>query len=132
MRIAKEIYRADDVEYTEIAEKQIEDFEKKGFGRFPICVAKTQYSFSGDASKKGTIHQNMFLLNFLILGAPRGFSITVQQVRCNAGAEFLFPIVGSISTMPGLPIRPCFYDVNLTLKNHSSFIVFVDRLGSSD
>eukprot|EP00210_Caulerpa_lentillifera_P008036 g7673.t1 len=98
LKIAREIYRADGVEYTEKAELQIEDFEKKGFGKLPICVAKTQYSFSGDATKKG---------------APKGFTITVQQVRCNAGAEFLFPIVGSISTMPGLPIRPCFYDIDL-------------------
>ena len=85
-KIAKEIYRADGVDFTAAAQKQINELNKLGYDKFPICVAKTQYSFSDDAK---------------LLGAPTGFRITVS-----AGAGFIVALTGSIMTMPGLPKVP--------------------------
>ncbi|NWF64401.1 MAG: formate--tetrahydrofolate ligase [Chloroflexi bacterium] len=99
--IAAEIYRADGVDYTPEAEEQIERYTRLGFGDLPICMAKTHLSFSTDAAQKG---------------APTGFRITVREVRASAGAGFLYPILGDMRTMPGLPTRPSFYDVDLDLK----------------
>eukprot|EP00199_Chlamydomonas_sp_CCMP681_P001381 CAMPEP_0119108120 /NCGR_PEP_ID=MMETSP1180-20130426/13478_1 /TAXON_ID=3052 ORGANISM="Chlamydomonas cf sp, Strain CCMP681" /NCGR_SAMPLE_ID=MMETSP1180 /ASSEMBLY_ACC=CAM_ASM_000741 /LENGTH=636 /DNA_ID=CAMNT_0007093703 /DNA_START=81 /DNA_END=1991 /DNA_ORIENTATION=+ len=96
--IAKQMYHADGVEYTPQAEAQIEKFTRLGLDKLPICMAKTQYSFSHDASKKG---------------APSGFILPIRDVRASAGAGFLVPLVGLIATMPGLPTRPCFYDIDL-------------------
>ena len=89
--IANEIYHADGVEYTKAAEKQIQELNKLGYDKLPICMAKTQYSFS-DYPKK--------------LGAPRGFKINVREVKLSAGAGFLVVLTGSIMTMPGLPKVP--------------------------
>ena len=89
--IAREIYGADGVEYTAQAKKEIAQLEKAGFGKLPICMAKTQYSFSDDASK---------------LGRPTGFTLTVREVQLAAGAGFLVPITGEILRMPGLPKAP--------------------------
>lgn len=89
--IAKEIYRADDVNYTPQADKAIAEFTAMGFGELPVCIAKTQYSFSDDEKK---------------IGSPRGFSITVRELRLAAGAGFIVAILGNIMTMPGLPKRP--------------------------
>ena len=89
--ICKEIYRADDVVYTEEAEKQIEEFTALGYDKTPICIAKTPQSFTDDPK---------------VLGAPRGFKITVKEVRLSAGAGFIVPLTGSIMTMPGLPKVP--------------------------
>lgn len=89
--IAKEIYRADGVIFTVQAEKALAEIEKLGFGTAPVCVAKTQYSLSDDASK---------------LGRPEGFSITVRDVKLSAGAGFVVALTGDIMIMPGLPKAP--------------------------
>ena len=99
--IAMKIYRADGVDYTPQAEEQIERYTRLGFDHLPICMAKTHLSFTHDASIKG---------------APTGFRITVREIRASAGAGFLYPILGDMRTMPGLPTRPVFYDVDLDLK----------------
>ncbi|GAB4401719.1 MAG: hypothetical protein OHK003_28510 [Anaerolineales bacterium] len=99
--IAKEIYRADGVDYTPEAEEQIERYTRLGFDKLPICMAKTHLSFTTDATQKG---------------APTGFRIKVREIRASVGAGFLYPILGDMRTMPGLPTRPVFYDVDLDLK----------------
>ena len=99
--ISKEIYGADGVDFSDMANKQIEQYEKSGFGNLPICIAKTQYSFSCDPSAKGV---------------PTGHRITVREIRSCAGAGFLYPICGDIMTIPGLPTRPGFYDVDVDLE----------------
>jgi formyltetrahydrofolate synthetase len=96
--ICREIYRADGVDYSEMAERQIAQYEKAGFGNLPICIAKTQYSFSCDANAKGV---------------PTGFRVPVREIRGCVGAGFLYPICGTIMTVPGLPTRPGFYDVDI-------------------
>ena len=89
--IATKVYRADGVVLTADAKKQVKQLTEMGFDKMPICMAKTQFSFSDDASK---------------LGAPRGFKITVREVKVNAGAGFLVAKTGNIMTMPGLPKVP--------------------------
>ena len=89
--IAKEIYGAGQVVYTEEADKQIADFTALGFDKTPICIAKTPQSLTDDAK---------------VLGAPRGFTVTVKEVRLSAGANFIVPLTGAIMTMPGLPKVP--------------------------
>ncbi len=100
-KIATDIYRADGVDYSPEAEEQITRYTRLGFDKLPICMAKTHLSFTTDASKKG---------------APTGFRISVREIRASAGAGFLYPILGDMRTMPGLPTRPVFYDVDLDLK----------------
>ncbi len=89
--IAKKIYRADGVEFTPAAKKQLATIEGLGFGNLPVCMAKTQFSFSDDAS---------------LLGAPRGFKITIKDVKVCAGAGFVVVKTGDIMTLPGLPKVP--------------------------
>ena len=89
--IATKIYHADGVEFAPSAAKQLQQFEELGFGELPICMAKTQYSFTDDQTK---------------LGAPENFKITVREVRVSAGAGFVVCLTGSIMTMPGLPKVP--------------------------
>lgn len=89
--IAKKIYRADGVNFTKAAKKEIADLERLGFDKMPICMAKTQYSFADDPNLKG---------------APRGFEITVKKVKVSAGAGFIVALTGDIMTMPGLPKIP--------------------------
>ena len=89
--IVTKIYGGNDVAYTPEAEAEIARLEKLGFGNTPVCMAKTQYSFSDDATK---------------LGAPRGFTVTVRQVKISAGAGFVVALTGNILTMPGLPKVP--------------------------
>ncbi len=89
--IAKRIYHADGVVFEPAAVREIAKLEKLGFGAMPVCMAKTQYSFSDDAAK---------------LGAPRGFNITVREVKVSAGAGFVVALTGSIMTMPGLGKTP--------------------------
>lgn len=96
--IAKEMYRAGSVEYLPEAEKQIELFTKMGYANLPICMAKTQYSFSADPTVKG---------------APSGFVLPIREIRASVGAGFLYPLVGNMNTMPGLPTRPCFYEIDI-------------------
>ena len=89
--IATKIYHADGVEFAPSAAKQLQQLEELGFGELPICMAKTQYSFTDDQTK---------------LGAPENFKITVREVRVSAGAGFIVCLTGSIMTMPGLPKVP--------------------------
>ena len=89
--IATRIYRADGVAFTPAAKKQIAQLTALGFGELPVCVAKTQYSFSDNPA---------------LLGAPEGFTVTVRNVKVSAGAGFLVALTGDIMTMPGLPKRP--------------------------
>jgi formate--tetrahydrofolate ligase len=89
--IAKELYRADDATADKSVKDQLKTWEEMGFGKLPVCIAKTQYSFSTNPDAKG---------------APTGFSIPVREVRLSAGAEFVVAICGEIMTMPGLPKTP--------------------------
>ena len=89
--IAKNVYRADGVDFTPAAKKEIKELEELGFGGLPICMAKTQYSFSDNPDLKG---------------APRGFRIMVKKVKVSAGAGFIVALTGNIMTMPGLPKVP--------------------------
>jgi formate--tetrahydrofolate ligase len=89
--IAKKSYHADGVALTANARKQMAEHEANGFGNLPICMAKTQYSFSDDPA---------------LLGAPRGFTVTVRNLKVSAGAGFLVSLTGDIMTMPGLPKVP--------------------------
>jgi formyltetrahydrofolate synthetase len=98
--IAKSIYGAAGVEYSETAEKQISLYTKLGFDKLPICMAKTQLSISHDANLKG---------------APSGFIVPIKYIRASVGAGFLYPLLGEMMTMPGLPTRPAFYDVDIDL-----------------
>jgi methylenetetrahydrofolate dehydrogenase (NADP+) / methenyltetrahydrofolate cyclohydrolase / formyltetrahydrofolate synthetase len=99
--ICREIYRADGVDYSPEAEAKIELFNKLGFADLPMNMAKTHLSFTHDASIKG---------------APRGFRVPIRDIRASVGAGFLYPLLGEMRTMPGLPTRPVFYDVDLDLK----------------
>ncbi|WP_420627928.1 formate--tetrahydrofolate ligase [Candidatus Leptofilum sp.] len=99
--IAKEIYGADGVEYSEKAEEQIADYNRLGFDKLPMCMAKTHLSLSHDPNLKGR---------------PTGFTLPIREIRASVGAGFLYPLVGTMSTMPGLPTRPSFYDVDLDLE----------------
>ena len=89
--IVKKVYRGNGVVFTSAAKKQIDTLEKLGFGAMPVCMAKTQYSFSDNA---------------LLLGAPEGFTVTVKNVKVSAGAGFIVVLTGDIMTMPGLPPVP--------------------------
>jgi len=89
--IAKEIYRAKDISVDKPVRDQLANFEAMGYGKFPICMAKTQYSFSTNPDAKG---------------APTDHTINVREVRLSAGAEFVVAICGEIMTMPGLPKVP--------------------------
>jgi formyltetrahydrofolate synthetase len=96
--IAKEVYGADGVTYEALAERQIKQYEQAGFGSLPICMAKTHLSLSHDPSKKGV---------------PTGFTVPVREVRASVGAGFIYPLLGEMSTMPGLPMHPAFMDVDI-------------------
>ncbi|HWO87394.1 MAG TPA: formate--tetrahydrofolate ligase, partial [Stellaceae bacterium] len=97
--IAQRLYGASDVEADKRIKDQLADFEKQGFGHFPVCIAKTQYSFSTDANLKG---------------APSGHILTVREVRLSAGAEFVVVICGDIMTMTGLPRVPAANSIEVT------------------
>ena len=96
--IAREIYRADDIAADKSVKDRFAELEKEGFGKFPICVAKTQYSFSTNADAKGS---------------PTGFTIPIREVRLSAGAEFVVVVCGDIMTMPGLPKVPAANSIEL-------------------
>ncbi len=100
-KIATTIYGADGVTYEAAAEKQIKNFEKAGFGHLPVCMAKTHLSISH---------------NPVLKGRPRGFTVPVREVRASVGAGFIYPLLGEMRTMPGLPSRPAFMDVDLNLE----------------
>jgi len=99
--IVKEIYGGAGVEFLPEAEKKIELYNRVGFDKLPICMAKTHLSLSHDPNLKG---------------APTGFIVPVRDIRASVGAGFLYPLLGAMSTMPGLPTRPVFYDVDLDLE----------------
>ena len=99
--IARRMYGADGVEYSEEAEAKIELYTRVGFDKLPICMAKTHLSLSHDPTLKG---------------APTGFTVPVRDIRASVGAGFLYPLLGTMSTMPGLPTRPAYYDVDLNLE----------------
>jgi methylenetetrahydrofolate dehydrogenase (NADP+)/methenyltetrahydrofolate cyclohydrolase/formyltetrahydrofolate synthetase len=99
--ICKEIYGADGVDYLPEAEQKIALYTKLGFDKLPLCMAKTHLSFSHDPTLKG---------------APTGFRVPIRDLRASVGAGFLYPLLGEMRTMPGLPTRPIFYDVDLDLK----------------
>lgn len=96
--ITTRIYRADGVAFTPAAKKQIAQLTALGFGELPVCVAKTQYSFSDNPA---------------LLGAPEGFTVTVRNVKVSAGAGFLVALTGDIMTMPGLPKRPAAENIDV-------------------
>ena len=96
--IAKRLYGADEVSVSSTAKKQLARFEAWGYGHLPVCMAKTQYSFSHDAGG---------------LGAPSGFTLPVAEFRLNAGAGFIVAILGNMMTMPGLPKRPAAADMDM-------------------
>ena len=96
--ICKEIYGAAGVEYSPLAKQKIETYTAQGFSKLPICMAKTQYSFSHDPKLKG---------------APSGFIVPVRDIRASVGAGFLYPLLGEMSTMPGLPTRPGFFNIDV-------------------
>ncbi len=99
--IATQIYGADGVEYSEEAEKKIILYTQNGFDNLPMCMAKTHLSLSHDPQLKG---------------APTGFILPIRDLRASIGAGFIYPLVGTMSTMPGLPTRPAYYDVDLDLE----------------
>jgi len=99
--IAQKIYRADDITGDKRVQDQLADFEKNGMGSFPVCIAKTQYSFSADASLKG---------------APTGFTVPVREVRLSNGAGFIVVVCGDIMTMPGLPRFPAANSIGLNAE----------------
>ena len=97
--IATRVYHADGVDLTPAAQRELAQLEEQGFGGLPVCVAKTQYSFSDDPAK---------------LGAPEGFRITVRSLRVCAGAGFVVALTGDIMTMPGLPRHPAAEGIDVT------------------
>jgi formyltetrahydrofolate synthetase len=99
--IAKEIYRADSVSYTPEAEAKIKLFTDMGLSHLPLCMAKTHLSFTHDPKLKGS---------------PRGWTLPITDVRASVGAGFLFPLCGTMRTMPGLPTRPVFTEIDIDLK----------------
>ncbi|MBI4926569.1 MAG: formate--tetrahydrofolate ligase, partial [Anaerolineae bacterium] len=99
--IAREVYGADGVDYSPEAEAQISEYTRLGFDRLPICMAKSHLSLSHDATLKGV---------------PKGFRLPVREIRASVGAGFLYPLIGKMSTMPGLPTRPAFFDIDIDLE----------------
>jgi len=96
--VAHEVYGADGVEYSPQAEKRISEYEKLGYGRLPVCMAKTHLSLSHDPALKGV---------------PKGFRIPIRDVMASVGAGFVYPLLGEMAVMPGLPTRPAFFDVDI-------------------
>jgi methylenetetrahydrofolate dehydrogenase (NADP+)/methenyltetrahydrofolate cyclohydrolase/formyltetrahydrofolate synthetase len=99
--VAREIYRAQEVSYTPEAEAKIKLFTQMGLSYLPLCMAKTHLSFTHDPALKGT---------------PRGWTLPITDVRASVGAGFLYPLCGTMRTMPGLPTRPAFTDVDIDLE----------------
>jgi len=96
--ICKKIYGADGVSYEPLAEKKVELYTKLGFDELPMCMAKTHLSLSHDGTLKGR---------------PTGFTVPIRDIRASVGAGFLYPLLGTMSTMPGLPTRPAYYEIDV-------------------
>jgi len=113
--IAKEIYRADEVLADKKIRDQLKQWEEAGYGNLPVCMAKTQYSFSTDPNLRG---------------APTGHSLPIREVRLSAGAGFVVAICGEIMTMPGLPRKPSaeaiMLDENGDVQRACSFILQIN------
>jgi formyltetrahydrofolate synthetase len=101
--ICTKIYGADGVDYMPEAEAKIELYTRLGFDKLPLCMAKTHLSLSHDPEQKGV---------------PKGYRIPIRDIRASVGAGFLYPLLGTMRTMPGLPTRPVFYDVDLDLETN--------------
>ncbi|KAG0013927.1 C-1-tetrahydrofolate synthase, cytoplasmic [Podila clonocystis] len=99
--IAREMYGADGIELSDLAKEKIATYTRQGFGNLPICMAKTHLSLSHDPTKKGV---------------PTGFVTPIRDIRASVGAGFLYPLCGAMQTMPGLPTRPAFYDVDIDFE----------------
>lgn len=99
--IACEVYGADGVDYSTLAEQRLARYEQLGYGNLPICMAKTHLSLSHDPELKGV---------------PTGFRIPIRDVSASVGAGFVYPILGEMSTMPGLPTRPAYYDIDIDFE----------------
>ncbi|XP_065051570.1 C-1-tetrahydrofolate synthase, cytoplasmic-like [Rhopilema esculentum] len=104
--IAKKIYGADGIDLGEEAKQRIERYKTQGFNDLPICMAKTHLSLSHNPELKGV---------------PTGFVLPIRDVRASVGAGFLYPLVGTMSTMPGLPTRPCFFDIDIDPETEEVF-----------
>ncbi len=100
-KIAHDVYGADGVDYSPESEERIKEYTRLGFDKLPICMAKTHLSISHDPELKGV---------------PAGFRIPIRDVRASVGAGFIYPILGTMATMPGLPTRPAFYDMDIDLE----------------
>ena len=96
--IAREVYGADGVDYLPEAEERIAEYTRLGFDKLPVCMAKTHLSLSHDATLKGV---------------PKGFRIPIRDIRASVGAGFVYPLLGTMSTMPGLPTRPVFMEIDI-------------------
>jgi methylenetetrahydrofolate dehydrogenase (NADP+)/methenyltetrahydrofolate cyclohydrolase/formyltetrahydrofolate synthetase len=96
--VAREMYGASGIELSDFARQQIDTYTKQGYGNMTVCIAKTQYSFSHDPKLKG---------------APTGFVVPIRSVKLSAGAGFVFPLVGDMQTLPGLPTRPGYFEIDL-------------------
>jgi len=103
--IAREIYRADGVTYSKEARRSMDLLTDMGYGRLPVCIAKTQMSLSDDPALKG---------------APKGFKLNVREIRVSAGAGFVVALTGSIMTMPGLPKRPAAENIDIDADGNIS------------
>ena len=99
--IACEVYGADGVDYSPEAEDRLVEYERLGYGNLPICMAKTHLSLSHDPALKGV---------------PRGYRIPIRDVSASVGAGFVYPLLGEMSTMPGLPTRPAYYDIDIDFE----------------
>jgi methylenetetrahydrofolate dehydrogenase (NADP+)/methenyltetrahydrofolate cyclohydrolase/formyltetrahydrofolate synthetase len=99
--IARQVYGADGVDYDPLAEEKIADYTRLGFDKLPMCMAKTHLSLTHDPALKGV---------------PKGWRLPIRDVRASVGAGFIYPLCGKMATMPGLPTRPAFYDVDLDLE----------------
>jgi len=107
--VVQKVYGGDGVEISDKAREQMARYEAQGFGHLPVCMAKTQYSLSHDPQLKGK---------------PSGFTVPIREVRISAGAGFVSPICGTMSTMPGLATRPSFYDIDLDLETGKPIGIF--------
>ena len=99
--IAREIYGADGVDYSPLAEERVAEYTRLGYDKLPICMAKTHLSISHDPELKGV---------------PKGFRVPIRDISASVGAGFVYPILGTMSTMPGLPTRPAYFDIDIDFE----------------
>ena len=102
--IVREIYGGSKVTFSSKAKKQLQQFKENGWDNYPVCMAKTQYSFTDDQT---------------VLGAPTGFEITIRELEAKTGAGFVVALTGAIMTMPGLPKQPAALNMDVTDDGHA-------------